>query len=200
MDAAGALAIGSLACALVAVPAMPAAAEWQIKPFVAVTGGGDNTFVDLEKAASRPHFAFGVSGVLLGEVVGVEADVSRTPRFFERGVQKLVVDSNVTTLVGNVVLAFPRRLTEYTLRPYFVGGAGMLHVHADDALGALRIARNLAAIDVGGGVTGFLTRRIGLSWDVRYFRSVNGAETSGVSFGPEQLSFWRANMAMVIRY
>ncbi len=55
----------------------------------------------------------------------------------------------------------------------------------------------LPAIDLGGGVTGFLSDRIGVSWDVRHFRSVGG-KTRGLSFGREQLSFWRANMALVI--
>ncbi len=55
-------------------------------------------------------------------------------------------------------------------------------------------------MDIGGGVTGFLSKRIGLGWDVRYFRSLGTGEERGQSFGPEQLSFWRANMAVAIRY
>jgi hypothetical protein len=194
IDAAGWLALGMLM-----VSAAPAAAEWQLKPFVAVTGGGETTYVDLEKAAGHPRFAFGVDGVLIGDVLGVELDFGRTPSFFQRGDQGLVVDSSATTLTGNIVLALPRRLTEYTLRPYVAGGAGWMHVHIDDYFGALRVASDLPAFDVGGGVTGFLTNRFGLSWDVRYFRSVGGKSGNGVSFG-EQLSFWRANMAVVIRY
>jgi hypothetical protein len=62
------------------------------------------------------------------------------------------------------------------------------------------IARSLKAMDLGGGVTGFLTKRIGLSWDVRYFRSIDRTFESGLSVGgSEQLSFWRANMAVAIR-
>src|SRR5438105_765782 len=109
---------GWLAVVLLACSAAPAAAEWQIKPFVGVTGGGETTLVDLEKAAGSPRFAFGVSGVLLGDVFGIESDLSRTPGFFQRGDQQLVVQSSVTTLTGNIVVAFPRHLTEYTLRPY----------------------------------------------------------------------------------
>ena len=100
---------------------------------------------------------------------------------------------------GNIVLAFPRRLAEYTLRPYVAGGAGWMHVNIDDKLGVFRVASDLPAFDVGGGVTGFFTNRFGVSWDVRYFHNVGGKTGSGVSFG-EQLSFWRANMALVIRY
>ena len=56
-------------------------------------------------------------------------------------------------------------------------------------------------MDVGGGVNGFLSERVGLSWEARYFRSVGGKPLRGFSVdpGPEQLSFWRASMALVIR-
>jgi hypothetical protein len=53
---------------------------------------------------------------------------------------------------------------------------------------------------MGVGVTGFLTDRFGVSWDVRYFRSVGGGQSGAATLGPEQLSFWRANMALAIRY
>lgn len=179
----------------------PAWAERQIKPFLGVTFGGSTTFIDLEHAAGSPNVAFGCSGVLLGEAIGIEADFGRAPGFFQTGDEHLIVRSAVTTLTGNIIVLLPRHLAEYTLRPYFVGGAGLMRVHFDDLVGVLRVASNLPATDVGGGVTGFLTNRIGLSWDVRYFRSLGVKdEGGGVSFGGKQLSFWRANMALAIRY
>ena len=190
---------GLLALILLVAATPQASAEWQIKPFVGVTFGGGTTFVDLEHAAGHPNPAIGVSGMLLGDVFGVEADFGHAPGFFQRGDQRLVPDSSATTLTGNIVVALPRRLAEYTLRPYFVGGAGVMTVHIDDALGNPFISRSLQAMDLGGGVTGFLTHRVGVSWDVRYFRSIDRTFESGLSFGSEQLSFWRANMAVVIR-
>jgi hypothetical protein len=191
--------VGVVALTLLLATAPRASAEWQIKPFVGVTYGGGTTFVDFEHAVGHPHPAIGVSGVLLGEVFGIEADFGHQPGFFERGSQHLVLDTSATTLTGNVVVALPRRLAEYTLRPYFVGGAGVMAVHIDDALGNPFISRSLQAMDLGGGVTGFLTHRIGVSWDVRYFRSIDRTFESGLSIGSEQLSFWRANMAIAIR-
>jgi len=82
----------------------------------------------------------------------------------------------------------------------FVGGAGLMHASSELALGAPGVSSTLPAMDVGGGVTGFLSKRIGLGWDVRYFRSLGTGEERGQSFGPEQLSFWRANMSVAIRY
>jgi hypothetical protein len=175
------------------VPA-PGWAEWQIKPFYGFTFGGDTTFVDLDQSARRSHQIFGVSGALLGEVFGVEGDLSHAPGFFGEGF--LVVASSVTTISGNVVVGLPRKWTRYTLRPYVVGGGGAMRVHMDDDQGVLVVDRTLKMVDVGGGATGYLTDRIGVSWELRYFRSVGGEP--GVSFGDEDLSFYRATMALVI--
>ena len=63
----------------------------------------------------------------------------------------------------------------------------------------LQTLSNLKAMDLGAGVTGFLTRRVGVSWDVRYFRSIDRTHEQGSSFTSEHLSFWRLNMALAIR-
>jgi hypothetical protein len=190
-----------LALALLAVLPRSASAEWQIRPSLGVTFAGGTTFLYSEQAAGQPKLAIGMNGVLLGENIGIEGDFGWTPRFFQSGDQRLVVGGSATTLTGNIVIALPRHLTQYTLRPYFVGGAGLMRARIDHALVALSVASNLPALDVGGGATGFLTDHVGLSWDMRYFRSISGnAEGHGVSVGAEQLSFWRANMALAIRF
>jgi hypothetical protein len=194
----GPLASITLAILLVTAP-RASSAEWQIKPFVGVTYGGATTFVDYEHAVGHPNPAVGVSGMLLGEIFGVEADFGYAPGFFQRNDQQLVFDSSATTLTGNIVVALPRRFAEYSLRPYFVGGAGFVAVRTEIAQGVPDISRSLQVMDLGGGVTGFLTHRVGVSWDVRYFRSIDRTFESGLSIGSEQLSFWRANMAVTIR-
>src|SRR5213083_193155 len=113
-----------LALALLLVRPGSASAEWQIRPLLGVTFAGGTTFVDPEHAAGHPKIAIGVNGVLLGENIGIEGDFGRTPGFFqsgdEPGGQQLVLGSSATTLTGSIVVALPRRLTQYTLRPYFV--------------------------------------------------------------------------------
>jgi hypothetical protein len=176
------------------------AAEWQIKPFMGLTFGGDTTFIDVEKAVGKPNPVFGVSGVLLGNVLGIDADVGRSPGFFNSGGQNLLLGSRVTTLTGNVVIAMPRRLAGYSLRPYFVGGAGLMNVSIDGRLGSLNVSSTLPAWDVGGGATGFLTDRVGLSWELRRFGTIGKGKTRGDSVAEEQLAFWRASMAITFRY
>ena len=187
------------ALALLTHPAT-ASAEWQLHPFLGVTLGGGTTFVDLEHAAGHAHMAVGASALLLGDVIGIEADVATMPGFFQTGDQRLLRGSRVSTLTGNVVFAVPRHLTQYTLRPYGVVGLGRMFVSSDQKLPALSFAENLPAMDVGGGLTGFLTQRVGLSWGVRYFRSVGQKAQGSVVVADQQLSFWRLNMGVAIRY
>src|SRR4030095_11633601 len=99
-------------------------------------------------------FTVGANAVALGEFLGVEADVGNTPGFFQRGTQNLIVGSRVTTLTGHMALALPRRLAQYSLRPYVVGGAGIMYARSEDVVDVLTVSRTLAAFDVGGGVTG----------------------------------------------
>jgi hypothetical protein len=181
----------------------PASAEWQVKPFVGATYGGNTTFVTYialpgVEQSNHGHTAFGVSGLWLSEVFGLEGDFGHTHGFFDGSDAPFVVDSGVTTVTGNVVVAMPKRLAQYTLRPYVVGGAGVMHIRLD-TVGGLQTLSNLQAMDLGAGVTGFLTRRVGVSWDVRYFRSIDRTREQGSSFASEHLSFWRVNMAVAIR-
>jgi hypothetical protein len=187
-----------IAALLLAAPAA-ARAEWQIKPFVGLVFGGDTTLIDLDGAADDTHVVFGVSGMRLGEVFGIEADVARVPSFFQSG--GLVLGSSVTTLTGNVVVALPRRVAGYGLRPYAVAGGGFMRANIGDDFNALPVVVNFGVFDVGGGVTGFISDRVGVSWDVRWFRSAGSSSgVRGNSFGSEQLSFWRAGMALAFRY
>jgi len=190
----------TLALGLLLVTAAPAFAEWQIRPFLGVTFGGGTTLADPEKAAGSPKLTYGISGGLLGEIVGIEADLARTDGFLQSGNQNLVLDSAVTTLTGNITIGLPRSLVEYTLRPYFVGGAGIMRATTRDFFGSFDVSDTLATIDLGGGVTGFLSRNVGVNWDVRHFQTVNGKVIPGVTLGAEQVSFWRAIMALAFRY
>ena len=191
-------------CALLSSPAV--AADKQIKPFIAVSFGGRTTFVNLGTeqpvgggaAPLDPDLVLGVGTAVLWDIVGFDVDFSRQSQDNEAK----ALTNSITTLTGNIVLTLPHRLTEYTLRPYFVGGAGLLHLNSTDFLDAFPVSENLAVLDLGGGVTGFITNRVGVSWEIRRFGSFtrNPAEGEGLTFGSGKLSFWRASMALVFRY
>jgi len=191
----------AVALVLLAFGRPAAAADRQIRPFVGFTFGGSTTLVDLDNAVEKHHGMIGVTNAILGDVVGIDIDLARGPGFFQSGDRHLVLESSVTTLMGNVVVAAPRRLTEYTLRPYIVGGLGLLRVNALDYFGVLLVADSFLAYDIGGGAIGFVTNRVGVCWDVRRFRNVvRSGQTRGVSVDTERLSYWRATMGLAIRY
>lgn len=188
----------ALVVLVVSVAAAPAHAEWQLKPFGGVTFGGTTTFVNLDDAAGKPKFNLGISGLWLGEVLGLEGDVATTAGYFS-GPKKLILRSHVATVTGNVVLALPKRIAQYSLRPYAVAGIGVTHVGLYDNLAALPITSTRKVMDLGGGATGFLSDFVGVNWDVRYFRTLGAKDITGRSVAQEQLSFWRATMGFSFR-
>jgi hypothetical protein len=190
-----------LPTALLTTPSRAIAGERQIRPFVGTTFEGATTFIDSENAVGKAHALVGVNAVWLREIFGVEVDLAHANRFFQAGDRRLVLDSRVTTLMGNVVVAAPARKTQYGLRPYLAGGAGIMWVHIGYAFGVFQAAETMGAVDVGGGVQGFLTNRIGVGWDVRRLNGISKTSEPGITTsGRVQLSFWRASMALVIRY
>jgi outer membrane protein with beta-barrel domain len=181
-------------------------AEWQFRPAIGVNVAQSTTLGISQAGGSIGRVSWGGNTSLIGNILGVEADFSRRSGFFPAAKQQgagIVRSSSVTTFTGNVVLTLPSRLVEYTLRPYFVGGIGLMAVRVDyQQVDAFDTSLNMKTTDLGGGVTGFLTKRVGLNWDLRRFSSFGGGPELSLarSTGSPQLSFWRAQMALAIRY
>ena len=193
-----------LAALLLAVIPGPVSAQpVLIQPFVGISFGGDTNILDLDEATELPKITWGGTVTVVGRgVLGVEGDFSFIPSFFERDTDaELVADSSVVTLMGNVVLALPLSVTGQSLRPYFSGGGGLMRTRIKDLADIFSSERNLVGINLGGGAIGFFSERVGVRWDVRYFKSVSDpGDTEDVAFGSASLSFWRANMALVLKY
>jgi hypothetical protein len=202
---------------LLVVP-VSASAEWHFKPFLGFSFEPSTTLEnDIEHAAGltlgpdeesqSSNVTFGAAAALVGEVFGVEGEWTQAPGFFQARNQTLVASSSAQTFTGSLIIALPRRIAQYSLRPYFVAGAGVIRLQSDGQppfAALIQIRETMAVIDVGGGATGFFNERVGVGWDLRYFRSV-GEEATGDPLVTtdglaKQLSFWRANMALVLRY
>lgn len=191
-----------------------AAAEWHLTPLFGFTFKGSTTLQNDQavsddgltpvSAVSRVHWNFGGSVVLIGSwPIGVEALVLYTPGFLQQESSvSLLQTSRTTALMGNLVLATPRRWNEYGLRPFVSGGFGLLRVSAEDPPANLwEKPVNLLGYNVGGGAIGFITNRTGVRFDLRYFSHVRpGKELVGLSFGPVELSYWNAAIGIVFRY
>lgn len=179
-----------------------ASAEWQLKPFGGITFGGGTTFsADFDAAAGKPKLNLGISALWLGEVVGLEGDLATTAGFFNGDPRtSLILRSHVATVTGNVVVALPKRIAQYTLRPYAVGGLGVMQIGITDSQ-QTPLAGSIyrSAWDFGGGATGFLSRVVGVNWDVRYFKTTSGSSETSQLLEAGKLSFWRATMGFAIR-
>ena len=171
------------ACALLVVAApRAAAAEWHITPFIGFTLAGKTTALDPQLAVGKRHVDFGGTVTLLGAgIVGAETVVVFTRRFFQTDRTSLqtavgvvpITNSRATAVMGNAVVTTPRRLTEYTLRPFVSGGLGLMRVSRTDEV--LPIAVNQAGFNIGGGAVGFLSQRTGVRFDVRYYSTMHRA-------------------------
>ena len=133
--------MGGLAVALLLVVPARAGAEWHFKPFLGFTFEPSTTWSatssmrpgcplgpDVESQSSNVAFGMGVA--LLGDVFGVEGEWRQSPGFFQARDQELVASSSAQTFTGSVVVAMPRRIAQYSLRPYLVGGAGVMRLQS----------------------------------------------------------------------
>jgi hypothetical protein len=205
-------------CLCLAAPAT-AAAEWHFAPFVGVTFRGNTTIIDPEQATGESHPAFGGAVSLLGNgILGAEGLFQISPYFFQGSENRvtaeglpirddLIASSRVIAAMGNVVVAAPRRYTEYFLRPFVSGGFGVLRVSKTEVQppGGFEIfplRANFAAFNIGGGAVGFFSQTTGVRFDFRYFSTLHGTDRgAGVTAlgDPVRLRYLTASVGVVIR-
>ena len=183
------------------VPPGTARADWLIAPFVGMTFGTETAFVQLDLgAATGTHLIYGASAGWLGDgVFGLEADVAFAPGFFEdEDPLELVLSSRVTTLFGNAVAALPLSVTRESLRPYVLGGLGLVRTTQSNVLGLAERDTSLG-MQLGGGAVGLVTNRFGVRFDLRQTRTLRRDDTI-LAARETKLSFWRATVGVLIRY
>lgn len=185
---------------LVALPS-DAAADWLLTPFIGSSFAAETTFLIFEEGAGQALTLGGSVALLSDGIFGLEADFGHTPGFFEgddpRG---LVLTSRATTLTGSVILAVPLSITRESLRPYIVGGLGLLQARSKHAAGLFPVDENLLAVNIGAGAIGMVTPRTGLRFDVRHIKAASGVDGPFARPGLASLSFWRATAGVVLRY
>jgi hypothetical protein len=193
------LAVALLLC--IAAPVAEARADWLITPFLGTSFAGETTFLVLEEGAGS-RLTLGVSVSLLGAgIFGVEAEVGHTPKFFEGDDPSgLVLSNQVTTVTGNVLLAAPLSLTRESLRPYLVGGLGLLQARLRHAAGVFPLSEDRLGLSLGAGAIGFVSDFTGLRFDVRHIKAISGSDGPLARPGVSRLSFWRASAGLTIRY
>lgn len=171
-----------------------ARADWLFTPNVGASFGGSTP--------GNEHMTYGVSlGWMGAGVFGWEVDFGYTPEFFgSGGIGELVSDSNVTTLMANVVLGIPvGGQRGGGIRPYFAGGIGLLQTRLDSAQELFDVNRNDWGGNVGGGVMAFVSDHIGFRGDLRYYRGFSDI-TNLEGIDDLRVDFWRGTAGVTFRW
>jgi opacity protein-like surface antigen len=197
---------------LMAAAPRSASADWIVTPFVGwnfsgsadVNGNGGASF---ENQFER-KLDYGVSlGSMGAGAVGFEVDFGYSPNFFETGTAsnnatQFTNDSNVVTLTGNVIVGAPIGGHGGSIRPYVVGGVGLIRSNVQDAQGVFDVSsKNDFGFDLGAGVMGFFAQNVGLRGDFRYFRSFRGSSSDTVTgLALSDFHFWRGSAGVTFKF
>ncbi len=183
--------------------AAPAYADGFVTPFVGVNFSGAVGEALKNAVDDNSKLTYGVSlGWMGGGIIGVEGDIGYAPKFFAPTAN--IGKTNVLTAMGNVIVGIPIGGQHGGgIRPYIVGGAGLLRTNVTSSLSSLQLDNSSAGFDVGGGINGYFADHIGIRGDVRYFRefSARDANTAlGFALGTGHLDFWRGTVGLVFRF
>jgi opacity protein-like surface antigen len=194
--------IGALSLAL--LPATASAQSWFFSPFIGANFGGNASFGDFDDVDDEfeKRVDFGATIGWNPNVVGFEVDLGWSPNFFEdtTGDRDFNFgDSNVTTLMGNLLISAPPGTG---IRPYASGGLGLMRAHATVDDGVFNdLTVNDLGINFGGGINGQFSDRVGLRGDIRYFRSLQDNEPDGeFDIGLADFNFWRGSIGLTFRW
>ena len=189
---------------------LPAAARADVllTPFVGGNFGGSASapLADLAGDPSRTTFGGSVAFMSNG-IFGLEADLGYTPRFFGRdldvgNVPIDIVRNNVLNAMVNLTAGVPLESHNGTgIRPYAVGGIGVIRQQFDVVGGLASYDANDIGFDVGGGVQIFVSRNVGIRGDVRHFRTLGGNTVIDLlDLQPGAFNFTRATVGVTFRY
>ena len=139
--------------------------------------------------------------------IGAEFDLGYSPNFFETSNTNgdgfnFTNDSNVLTMTGNLIVCIPIGGHGGSVRPYAVGGVGLIRSNVQDVAGVFDVkSKNDFGFDVGGGVMGFVAQNIGIRGDFRYFRSFQGSEPDTVTgLALSNFHFWRGSVGVSFKF
>jgi opacity protein-like surface antigen len=194
--------------ALIAFVATPtkASADWLFTPFIGWNWGGTANFSDVPDFEDRfeQRFNFGASFGFMGAgVFGWEVDFGYSPNFFENTVDDFEFgESNVTTVMGNILLGIPiGGQTGVGFRPYGVGGIGIIKSRIGDVGDLFELNSTDWGFNLGAGAMFFFTDGFGLRGDLRYFRSLEDNEPDDeFDVALSDFRFWRGTLGVTIRW
>jgi opacity protein-like surface antigen len=201
---------GTMIAAMCAAAPRTASADWTVTPFVGWNTGGSadvngaNGSTTASKFEHKIDYGVSVTGMGAG-VIGGEIDLGYSPNFFATNTDangfQFSNNSNVTTLTGNLIVGVPVGGHGAQVRPYAVGGVGLIRSNVQDAAGLFDVnTKNDFGFDIGAGVMGFFSQNVGLRGDVRYFRGFRGSSDNTTGLGLSNFNFWRASLGVAFKF
>ena len=170
----------------------PASAQGFISPFIGFNFGGDSGCPTATNCEDK-HNNFGVSGGKLGAIGGGEVEFGYAKDFFG---DTPGVDTSVLTLFGHVILG-PKI---GVVRPFVLGGVGLIKSHVELTAGSLLDASNNFGWDLGGGLMFMFGDHVGVRGDLRRIQSFQNQTILGFSLADEKLKFNRATAGLVLGF
>ena len=191
-----------IAAAIVAITVapVPARADVLFTPFFGVNFGGDSG-KEFSEAFDTSQYNWGASIAFMGAgVFGFEGDFGFSPDFYGK---TEIGGSNAFTATGNLILGIPFGGQQgFGVRPYGLVGAGLLSSKSDFGAGVAEIDENNITWSAGGGVLLFFGTKVGIRFDVRYFRTFDDLEILGlpIAQSPGKVDFTRGSLGFVLRF
>ena len=196
------LMIGALS--LMLAPATASAQSWFFSPYIGGNFGGSADFGDFpdDDDAVERRMDFGATLGWNPSVVGFEFDLGFSPNFFQdtAGDRNFEFgESNVTTLMGNLLLSAPNG---GGIRPYASAGLGLIRANVQSGSGLFNdLSTNDLGVNIGGGLNANFNDNVGVRGDLRYFRSLQDHEADNdldLSLG--SFDFWRGSVGLTFRW
>jgi opacity protein-like surface antigen len=185
------LAYAALAALPLLLAAAPARADGFITPYVGFNFGGDSANCATLTNCQDKRTNWGVSFGGTTGIIGFEEDIGYAKDFFGHSPTG---DSSVLTVMSDLMILVPAG----PIRPYVIGGIGLIHPHVQFSASDLSFDSNTLGWDLGGGLNLFLAPHVGVRGDVRHLHTFQDV-TLGV-FGNEKVDFWRASAGVTFSF
>jgi len=182
----------------------PAAAQAQsfIIPYAGFDFGDDAQCPAIDNCEKKAR-NFGVALGKMGSVFGFEEEFGYGKDFFGSAPG---LSSSVFTIMNNVMLTPRLRI----IRPYFLGGVGLIRTSVDVIDDPIGIAgafafgsgtHNNFGWDIGGGVI-LGSKHVGVRGDLRYFHTFDDVEVLGrdVPLADTKLDFGRLSVGLYLGF
>ncbi len=182
----------AIAALVLGLAAAPARAQGFLVPYLGNNFGGDSACASLTDCQQKT-LNLGVAFGSQSGVAGFEADLGYARGFFG---DTPTGGSSVGVFMANLIVGAPAG----PVRPYVIGGVGLLKSHVDFTTSSLAsTSNNNLGWDIGGGLI-IGTSHIGVRGDLRRFKTFGDLSFGILPISGMPLQFWRASAGLFLGF